>query len=164
MLLQLMAGNRMNQTLSNGLRLLKLLQPFIGTMVLGGLLSLITILANISLLAISGWFITSMALAGLSGASINYFTPAAIIRFLAIVRTVGRYGERMLTHRATFNVLAQMRHYFYQQLEPLLPYYQQQMQSGDLLARLQSDIDQLDNFYLRILLPSGVALVGVPII
>jgi len=113
---------------------------------------------------VSGWFITLMAVAGTSGASVNYFTPAAIIRFLAIVRSGGRYAERLLTHRATFNVLAQLRYYFYQQLEPLLPYYQLDLRSGDLLARLQTDIDQLDNFYLRVALPILVALISVPLL
>lgn len=145
-------------------RLLKLLKPQLPLMMLGALLSVITVLANISLLAISGWFITLMAIAGIAGGTVNYFTPAAIIRFLAIVRTAGRYAERMLTHRATFNALAYMRHYFYQQLEPLLPYYQIDLRSGDLLARLQQDIDNLDNFYLRVLLPIFVALISVPIV
>jgi ATP-binding cassette subfamily C protein CydC len=105
-----------------------------------------------------------MAIAGTTGITVNYFTPAAIIRFLAIVRTAGRYAERMLTHRATFNALAHLRHYFYQQLEPLLPYYRINLRSGDLLARLQQDIDNLDNFYLRVLLPIVVALILVPIV
>lgn len=145
-------------------RLIKLLKPQLPLMLLGALLSVITVLANISLLAISGWFITLMAIGGITGITVNYFTPAAIIRFLAIVRTAGRYAERMLTHRATFNALAHMRHYFYQQLEPLLPYYQMDLRSGDLLARLQQDIDNLDNFYLRVLLPIFVALISVPIV
>lgn len=145
-------------------RLIKLLKPQLPLMLLGALLSVITVLANISLLAISGWFITLMAIAGTTGITVNYFTPAAIIRFLAIVRTAGRYAERMLTHRATFNALAYMRHYFYQQLEPLLPYYQIDLRSGDLLARLQLDIDNLDNFYLRVLLPIFVVLISVPIV
>jgi len=145
-------------------RLLCLLKAHIWLMLLGALLSVITVLANISLLAISGWFITLMAIAGISGVTVNYFTPAAIIRFLAIVRTAGRYAERLLTHRATFNALAQLRHYFYQQLEPLLPYYRLDLRSADLLARLQQDIDQLDNFYLRVLLPMLVALISVPIV
>lgn len=145
-------------------RLIKLLKPQLPLMLLGALLSVITVLANISLLAISGWFITLMAIAGTTGITVNYFTPAAIIRFLAIVRTAGRYAERMLTHRATFNALAYMRHYFYQQLEPLLPYYQIDLRSGDLLARLQQDIDNLDNFYLRVLLPIFVVLISVPIV
>ena len=146
------------------IRLIRLLKPQLPLMLLGALLSVITVLANISLLAVSGWFITLMAIAGTSGITVNYFTPAAIIRFLAIVRTAGRYGERMLTHRATFNALADLRHYFYQQLEPLLPYYRINLRSGDLLARLQQDIDNLDNFYLRVLLPMIVALISVPIV
>ncbi len=145
-------------------RLIRLLKPQLPLMLLGALLSVITVLANISLLAVSGWFITLMAIAGTSGITVNYFTPAAIIRFLAIVRTAGRYAERMLTHRATFNALADLRHYFYQQLEPLLPYYRINLRSGDLLARLQQDIDNLDNFYLRVLLPMVVALISVPIV
>ncbi|WP_236559744.1 thiol reductant ABC exporter subunit CydC [Colwellia sp. 20A7] len=146
------------------MRLLHLLKPQLPLMLLGALLSVITILANISLLAVSGWFITLMAIGGATGITVNYFTPAAIIRFLAIVRTAGRYAERMLTHRATFNALASLRHYFYQQLEPLLPYYQMDLRSGDLLARLQQDIENLDNFYLRVLLPIIVALISVPIV
>jgi ATP-binding cassette subfamily C protein CydC len=146
------------------IRLLGILKPQLPLMLLGALLSVITVLANISLLAVSGWFITLMAIAGTTGITVNYFTPAAIIRFLAIVRTAGRYAERMLTHRATFNALAQLRHYFYQQLEPLLPYYRINLRSGDLLARLQQDIDNLDNFYLRVLLPMVVALISVPIV
>ena len=146
------------------IRLIKLFKPQLPLMLLGALLSVITVLANISLLAVSGWFITLMAIAGTTGITVNYFTPAAIIRFLAIVRTAGRYAERMLTHRATFNALAHLRHYFYQQLEPLLPYYRLDLRSGDLLARLQQDIDNLDNFYLRVLLPMVVALISVPIV
>ncbi len=150
--------------MTNLWRLLKLLKPHLWLMLLGALLSLITVLSNISLLAVSGWFITLMAIGGLTGVTVNYFTPAAIIRFLAIVRTAGRYTERLLTHRATFNALAELRYYFYKKLEPLLPYYRVQFQSGDILARMQQDIDQLDNFYLRVLLPVIVALFAVPLV
>jgi len=146
------------------IRLLGLFKPHFPMMLLGAFLAVVTIMANISLLAVSGWFLTLMAVAGVTGTSVNYFTPAAIVRFLAIVRSVGRYGERLLTHRATFNALAQLRHYFYGRLEPLLPYYRMDFRAGDLLARLQQDIDQLDNFYLRVLLPIIVALISVPLV
>ena len=145
-------------------RLMKLLKPQLPLMLLGTLLSIITIMANIGLLAVSGWFITIMAIAGLSGVTANYFTPAAIIRFLAIVRTAGRYAERLLTHRATFNTLAALRYYFYTRLEPLLPYYRVNFKSADILARLQQDIDELDNFYLRVLLPAFVAICSIPLV
>lgn len=159
-----MMSTNEGQSMKVFFRLIRLLKPQMPLMFLGVILSIITILANISLLAISGWFITLMAIGGATVITVNYFTPAAIIRFLAIVRTAGRYAERMLTHQATFNALASLRHYFYQQLEPLLPYYRINLRSGDLLARLQQDIDNLDNFYLRVLLPITVALISVPIV
>ena len=146
------------------LRLLALSRAQWQWMSLGILLALITVTANISLLSISGWFLASMAIAGIAGTSINYFTPAAIIRFLAILRTAGRYGERLVTHDATLRLLSDMRVWFYKRLEPLAPAQLQHYRSGDLLSRLQADIDMLDNFYLRLLLPSVVALVGVPLV
>ena len=78
-------------------RLIRLLLPYKGWMAAGAALSLATLLANVGLMAVSGWFIASMALAGLAGTTINYFTPAALIRFFAIVRTGGRYLERLVT-------------------------------------------------------------------
>ena len=131
-----------------------------GWMLLGLLLALLTSLANIALLALSGWFISAMALAGVAGVSMNYFTPAALIRLSAIVRTAGRYGERLTTHEATFRVLATMRVWLYQRIEPLAPQHLEQYQSGDLLNRLRADIDSLNNLYLRVWVPSLVALIS----
>lgn len=131
-----------------------------GWMLLGLLLALLTSLANIALLALSGWFISAMALAGVAGTSMNYFTPAALIRLSAIVRTTGRYGERLSTHEATFRVLATMRVWLYERIEPLAPQHLEQYQSGDLLNRLRSDIDSLNNLYLRVWVPSLVALMS----
>jgi ATP-binding cassette subfamily C protein CydC len=145
-------------------RLLKLARPHWQWLSVGILLSVITLLANIALLSVAGWFIAAMAAAGIAGVSINYFTPSGVIRFLAIVRTVGRYAERLVTHNATFLMLAHLRHWFYQKLEPLAPAGLHQYRSSDLLSRLQADIEQLDNFYLRIALPVIVALISVPII
>lgn len=142
------------------LRLAHLLGPYWKWMALGVLISFATLLANVGLMAMSGWFIAAMAIAGLAGVSMNYFTPAATIRTFAILRTVGRYGERLVTHEATFRVLAELRVWFYTRLEPLSPARLQQYRSGDLLSRIRSDIDTLDNLYLRILVPVAVALLG----
>jgi ATP-binding cassette subfamily C protein CydC len=143
--------------MSSVLRLLRILYPMSGWMLLGGLLAFATLLANVTLMAISGWFIATMALAGAAGISINYFTPAAVIRACAIIRTAGRYGERLITHEATLRLLSTLRIWFYQQLEPLAPAVLEGYRSGDLLSRLRADIDTLDNFYLRLLLPTLVA-------
>jgi ATP-binding cassette subfamily C protein CydC len=127
-------------------------------LLLGGLLAFATLLANVTLMAISGWFIAAMALAGVAGITINYFTPAAVIRACAIIRTVGRYAERLVTHEATLRLLSTLRVWFYLRLEPLAPAVLERYRSGDLLSRLRADIDTLDHFYLRLLLPTLVAL------
>ncbi len=139
------------------LRLLRLFKPYRGWVALGIFLSFITLLANVGLMAVSGWFITAMALAGAAGVTMNYFTPSALIRLAAIVRTAGRYGERLVTHEATFRLLAELRVWFYQQLEPLAPARLEAYRSGDLLSRIRADIDKLDTVYLRLLVPVVVA-------
>ncbi len=138
-------------------RLLGLFRPYAGWMALGILLSLITLVANLTLMAVSGWFIASMAIAGAAGVSMNYFTPAALIRACAIARTLGRYGERLVTHEATLRLLSGLRVWFYQRLEPLAPARLQLYRSGDLLSRIRADIDTLNNFYLRTLVPTLTA-------
>ncbi|MCK5902827.1 MAG: thiol reductant ABC exporter subunit CydC [Cocleimonas sp.] len=151
------------QTVSNTAilwRLWKLFRPYWGWMALGILLSLVTIMANVGLMALSGWFIASMAIAGAAGVSIDYFSPAAGIRGFAIARTAGRYGERLVTHEATFRALAELRHWFYLHLEPLAPAVLQQYHSGDLLSRIRADIDALENVYLRIIAPVIVAFIA----
>ncbi|SEA30271.1 ATP-binding cassette, subfamily C, CydC [Thiothrix caldifontis] len=139
------------------LRLLRLFKPYWNWAALGMGLSFITLLANVGLMAVSGWFITAMAMAGVAGASMNYFTPAALIRLAAIVRTAGRYGERLVTHEATFRMLAELRVWFYERIEPLAPAVLEQYRSGDVLSRIRADIDTLNNVYLRLLVPVVVA-------
>ena len=45
--------------------------------------ALLTLVANVTLMATSGWFIAAMAVAGAAGVSMNYFTPAALVRAAA---------------------------------------------------------------------------------
>ena len=61
----------------------RLLRLFDGSWrwILAGIgLMVLVILANVGLLALSGWFIAAMALAGLGTHRIEYFLPAAAIR------------------------------------------------------------------------------------
>ena len=145
---------------------LKLFKPHSGWLLGGIILSLLTAFASIALLTLSGWFITSCAIAGLvvidgNALAFNFMLPAAQIRALAIIRTVGRYGERLVTHEATFRVLAGIRSWFFQQLIPLVPGRLSALRSGDLLSRMTADIDALDALYLRLLAPAIVATIGV---
>ncbi len=120
-------------------------------------MALISTLSGIGLLAVSGHFITSMALAGASGAAINYYTPAALIRLFAILRTGGRYGERLVTHEATLRLLARLRVWLFERLVPLAPARLGGMHSAELFSRLRADVDALEHAYLGALLPMAVA-------
>jgi ATP-binding cassette, subfamily C, bacterial CydC len=143
---------------------LRLLRLFAGSWrwILAGMgLSVLVILANVGLIALSGWFIAAMALAGLGTHRIEYFLPAAAIRGLAMIRTFGRYLERLISHEATFRLLARLRVWFYEHLEPLAPARLQYYRGGDLLSRIRADIDSLDNVYLRVLAPSATAIITV---
>ncbi|TMS82306.1 thiol reductant ABC exporter subunit CydC [Pseudoalteromonas sp. S554] len=150
--------------MSNFIRLIKLCRPHYKAMPLGTLLATITVLANVGLLAISGWFLASMAAAGIAGVQMNYFTPAGTIRFLAIVRTASRYAERLVTHNATFLLLSEIRVNMFATLSKLNNVDLAMSRSADLLNRLQNDVDALDKFYLNVLMPMMVALLSVPII
>jgi len=148
----------------NFIRLLKLCKPHASMLLLGAFLASLTVLANVGLLAISGWFLAAMAAAGIAGVQMNYFTPAGVIRFLAIVRTASRYGERMITHNATFLLLSEIRVKMFKILSQLNNVDLAMTRSSDLFNRLQNDVDALDKFYLNVLLPIIVALISIPIV
>ncbi len=131
-------------------------------MALGALLSLLGVLAGIGLLAVAGHFIAAMALAGAAGATLNYFTPAALIRLFAIVRTGGRYLERLLTHEATFRALSGLRLWLFDRLLPLAPARTGFLARADLFSRLRADVDRLEHAFLGIGVPIAVAMVAVP--
>ena len=142
-------------------RLVKLVRPHWRLAVLGLALSLATLLANVGLLALSSWFIASMAIAGLAGTLMDYTTAGAGVRALALGRAAGRYAERLVNHDVTFRILSALRVWFYQRIEPLAPARLSAYRSGDLLSRIRADIDTLDDFYVRGVVPSIVAVLAV---
>lgn len=140
---------------------IRLMKPHLSWVLMGSFLGLFTLFASIGLLTLSGWFIAATALAGVSVATaqtFNYMTPGGGVRGFAIARTAGRYFERITTHEATFRLLAGLRSWFYAHLEPLNPARLRHFRSADLLNRIITDINSLDNLYLRVLSPSFIAL------
>jgi ATP-binding cassette subfamily C protein CydC len=80
------------------------------------------------------------------------------VRFFGIARGLFRYLERLVSHEVTFRLLSRLRVWFYRAVEPLAPAILERYRSGDLLSRVVSDIDTLQNFYLRVLAPPLVAV------
>ncbi len=141
---------------------IQLFREHLKWMVLGTLCGLLAVVSTVGLLALSGWFISAAAYAGLTVATaqlFNFFHPGIGVRLFAIGRTLARYAERIVSHDATFRILQSLRSWFYVHLEPLAPSRLITFRSGDLLNRIVADIEALDNLYLRVLSPSVVALI-----
>lgn len=119
-----------------------------------------TVLMNIGLLTTSTWLITKASehpvLVVLSLAIVG-------VRFFGISRAICRYGERYVSHSMAFQGLYELRIAFFKRLEPLVPRIFQSMKMGDLLGRIMTDIETLQFFYLRTLVPS-LSFVGVTIL
>ena len=128
------------------------------------MLAMGTVLMNIGLLTTSTWLITKA-----SEHPILVVLSLAIVgvRFFGIGRAICRYGERYVSHSMAFQGLYKLRIAFFKRLEPLVPRLFQSMKMGDLLGRIMADIETLQFFYLRTLVPSlsfiGITVVGCSI-
>ncbi|WP_227368349.1 thiol reductant ABC exporter subunit CydC [Halomonas sp. M20] len=137
-----------------------------GRLWLGALLMLLTLAAAIGLLALSGWFITTTAIAGsllAAGAavSIDIYRPGGGIRFFAITRTAARYGERLYNHDTVLRLLADLRAGLFAVLTRLDGRSLGRLRAAEWLNRLTADIDTLDSLYLRLLAPPLASLLAV---
>lgn len=111
-------------------------------LLLGIVLAIVTLLASIGLLTLSGWFLSASAVVGVAGIySFNYMLPAAGVRGAAIIRTAGRYFERLVSHDATFRVLQHLRVFTFSKLLPLSPAGLARFRQGELLNRVVADVD-----------------------
>jgi ATP-binding cassette, subfamily C, bacterial CydC len=130
---------------------------------LGILLAFLTLAASIGLLTLSGWFLSAAAVAGLTIAreTFNYMLPSAFVRGFAMGRTAGRWGERVVSHNATFKVLTDLRIFFFEKLVPLIPGKISNLRDADLLNRIVADIDAMDHVYLRLISPIVVGVLGI---
>ena len=137
------------------IRLRDLWQSRRGMWSVAWLLGAVTLLATVALLAVSGWFISAAAAAGVAALAtaymFDYFRPGAIIRALAIVRTAGRYGERLASHNAVLALLRDLRVRFFGRLAAAAG--SADVVSAGSMHRLTSDIDLLDQWPLRFLMP-----------
>ncbi|NTW11233.1 MAG: thiol reductant ABC exporter subunit CydC, partial [Chlorobiaceae bacterium] len=109
----------------------------------------------IGLLVTSGYIIAKAALQPPLGA-----LQLGIIgvRIFGIARGLLRYAERLVSHSTTFRILAKLRLWFYDAIEPLAPARLLYFKSGDLLQRVVDDIQSLENIYTRVLAPPFTAL------
>src|SRR6201997_292616 len=113
---------------------------------------------GVGLLAVSGFLLARAS----QHPNIVAITAAIVaVRALSVGRGVSRYGERLASHDAAFRILADVRVSIYRRLERLAPAGLPAFTSGDLLARLISDVDATQDLFIKgIAPPAAAALVG----
>ncbi len=110
----------------------------------------------VGLMAVSGWLISRAS----EQPPVLYLMMAVTAtRAFGIGRAVFRYTERLVSHDAVLRMLAGMRVAVYRRLERIAPAGLRETRRGDLLSRLVADVDALQDYWLRWLLPVGTAVV-----
>ncbi|NTW69422.1 MAG: thiol reductant ABC exporter subunit CydC [Chlorobiaceae bacterium] len=137
------------------IRLTAIVRPYFWWMALAALIGFATTGSGIGLLMTSAYIIAKAALqppmAALQLGIVG-------VRFFGLARGVLRYAERLVSHNTTFKILAKLRLWFYDAIEPLAPARLMHFKSGDLLQRVVDDIQSLENIYTRVLAPPITAL------
>ncbi|WP_432038271.1 thiol reductant ABC exporter subunit CydD [Streptomyces cucumeris] len=109
----------------------------------------------VGLMAVSGWLISRAA----QQPPVLYLMVAVTAtRTFGIARAVLRYAERLVSHDAVLRVLADLRVTVYRRLERLAPTGLGRTRRGDLLSRLVADVDSVQDYFLRWLLPVATAV------
>ncbi|KUF15744.1 thiol reductant ABC exporter subunit CydD [Streptomyces silvensis] len=118
---------------------------FLGSLALG---------SAVGLMATSGWLISRAS----EQPPVMYLMIAVTAtRAFGIGRACFRYAERLVSHDAVLRMLADTRVAVFRRLERLAPAGLRTTRRGDLLSRLVADVDALQDYWLRWLLPAGAA-------
>ncbi|MGW1883530.1 thiol reductant ABC exporter subunit CydD [Streptomyces sp. NPDC001970] len=127
-----------------------------GQLVLALVLGSLALGSAVGLMAVSGWLISR---ASEQPPVLYLMVAVTATRAFGIGRAVFRYAERLVSHDAVLSMLADLRVGVYRRLERIAPAGLRRARRGDLLSRLVADVDALQDYWLRWLLPAGVAVV-----
>jgi len=140
------------------LRLLALARPLRSQLLVAAAAGAAATGCGVALLAVSGFL---LARASQHPNIVAIAAAVVAVRALSAGRGVFRYLERLASHDVAFRVLADVRAGIYRRLERLAPAGLTALRSGDLLARLISDVDATQDLFIRgITPPLAAALVG----
>jgi ATP-binding cassette subfamily C protein CydC len=139
-------------------RLLSLAAPVRWWVLLAVLASFGALAANVALMTAAPYLISKATL-------VTGFAALAVavtaVRAFAIARAALRYSERYVAHLAALRVLTQIRVWLFRSIEPLAPGGLRAFRGGDLLARTVADVDTLDAFFVRGIVPPAAAILTV---
>ncbi len=127
-----------------------------GRLMFALLLASLALGSAVGLMATSGWLISR---ASQQPPVLYLMVAVTATRAFGIGRAVFRYAERLVSHDAVLRMLADTRVAVYRRLERLAPAGLRRTRRGDLLSRLVADVDALQDYWLRWLLPAGAAVI-----
>ncbi|QFQ98680.1 thiol reductant ABC exporter subunit CydD [Streptomyces phaeolivaceus] len=136
-------------------RVRRMAGPRRGRLALALLLGSLALGSAVGLMATSGWLISRSS----EQPPVLYLMVAVTAtRAFGIGRAVFRYAERLVSHDTVLRMLADTRVAVYRRLERLAPAGLRTTRRGDLLSRLVADVDALQDYWVRWLLPAGAAV------
>ncbi|MEV5198033.1 thiol reductant ABC exporter subunit CydD [Streptomyces sp. NPDC053720] len=127
-----------------------------GRLALALLLGSLALGSAVGLMAVSGWLISR---ASEQPPVLYLMVAVTATRAFGLGRAVFRYAERLVSHDAVLKMLAELRVAVYRGLERVAPAGLRRTRRGDLLSRLVADVDALQDYWLRWLLPAATAVV-----
>jgi len=140
------------------LRLLRLAGPLRGRLLLAACAGALATGCGVALLAVSAFLLARAS----EHPDITALSIAVVaVRGLSVGRATFRYAERLASHDVALRVLARVRVAIWRRLEALAPAGLPAFRSGDLLARLVSDVDATQDLFIRGMTPPlAAALAG----
>lgn len=129
----------------------------------------LTLLSGVSLLMLSGWFISATAMAGIAISAgivllFDMYMPGSGIRFFALSRTVCRYTERIYNHDSVLRLIAVFRVSVFKKLSSLPISRLNDVSDSEWLGKLTADLDALDSILLRYTIAPIASLLVIIII
>lgn len=119
-------------------------------LILAILTGIVGSLVALAMFFLSGYMVTQSAL----GAPLYALMVLVVsVKLFGFLRAIARYGERLLSHRTTFTMLRDVRVQLLQHLIPRVPNIYRKYKSSDLISKMISKVEALQNIYLRVYYP-----------
>ncbi|HFV7275610.1 amino acid ABC transporter ATP-binding/permease protein [Staphylococcus aureus] len=110
-------------------------------------------LVALAMFFLSGYMVTQSAL----GAPLYALMILVVtVKLFGFLRAITRYVERLISHKATFTMLRDIRVQFFGKLVNVIPNVYRKLSSSDLISRMISRVEALQNIYLRVYYPPVV--------
>jgi ABC-type transport system involved in cytochrome bd biosynthesis fused ATPase/permease subunit len=127
-------------------------------MIIAYFLGAMAFVGGIGLTVSSGWLIT---MASSHPPILTLGVAIVLVRFFGISRSVSRYGERLVSHKAVFDRLTNLRVQMYSKLVGKSIAISSIINSGSTVKALVDDVERAQEYQLRIKLPGSSACISL---